>query len=228
MRYFQHADKKLNLSKDIFYNITVTDASFDQSKKLWHVTTSNAEVSTWANHLILCTGFASKRYTPPFNGVDKFKGQWYHSGVWPEEGVDLKGKRVAIIGTGASGVQIIQEIGPSVEHLTVYQRTPNLAIPMRQCVLGDEEKSLWKFPKKERYEEIFENLKKTFVGTDFDLHFTDKKFVDATPEERHSFYQDLWDIVGFSFWLANYKEILFSQEANDEAYKFWCEQTRAR
>lgn len=94
MRYFHHADKKLGLSKDIQYNTTVSDAEFDQSKKLWHVKTSNGTNSTWANHLILCTGFASKRYTPPFEGVDKFKGKWYHSGVWPLEGVDLKGKKL--------------------------------------------------------------------------------------------------------------------------------------
>lgn len=228
MRYFHHADEKLNLSKDIYYNTTVTDAEFDQSKKLWHVKTSNKDVSTWANHLILCTGFASKRYTPPFSGIEKFKGQWYHSGVWPEEGVDLKGKRVAIIGTGASGVQIIQEIGPNVEHLTVYQRTPNLAIPMRQCFLGEEEKSLWKFPNKERYEEIFQNLKKTFGALVIDMDFTDKKFVDSTSEERQSLYKYLWDYGGFSYWLSTYKEIFFLQEANDEVYNFWCEQTRAR
>lgn len=108
MRYFHYADEKLGLSKDIQYNTTVEEAEFDQSTKLWHVKTSNKAISTAANHLILCTGFASKRYTPPFNGIEKFQGKWYHSGVWPEEGVDLKGKRVAIIGTGASGVQIIQ------------------------------------------------------------------------------------------------------------------------
>lgn len=226
MRYFHHADKKLNLSKDIYYNTTVTDAEFNLSQKQWYVTTSNG--STCANHLILCTGFASKRYTPPFNGIEKFNGQWYHSSVWPEDGIDLNGKRVAIIGTGASGVQIIQEIGPQVKHLTVYQRTPNLAIPMRQCVLGKEENSLWKFPNKNRYEEIFENLKKTFGALVIDMDFTNKKFYDSSPEERQSLYEYLWNYGGFSFWLSTYKEIFFSQEANDEVYNFWCERTRAR
>lgn len=228
MRYFHHADKKLDLSKDIQYNTTVTDALFNESKKQWFVTTSNDGISTWANHLILCTGFASKRYTPPYDGIEKFKGQWYHSGVWPEEGVDLIGKRVAIVGTGASGVQIIQEIGPQVKHLTVYQRTPNLAIPMRQCFLGNEEKSLWKFPNKSRYEEIFQNLKKTFGALVIDMDFTTKRFEDSSPAERQALYEYLWNYGGFSYWLSTYKEIFFVQEANDEVYDFWCSQTRAR
>jgi cation diffusion facilitator CzcD-associated flavoprotein CzcO len=156
-RYFHHADKKLDLSKDIEYNTCVTAADWDPTKNLWLIKTNTA-LTTWARHFILCTGFAAKRYTPPFKGLDKFKGTWHHSGVWPEEGVNLKGKKVAVIGTGASGVQIIQEIGREVAHLTVYQRTPNLAIPMRQCYSkdGNNTKSLWKFPEKTEYEKIFQ------------------------------------------------------------------------
>lgn len=111
MRYFHYADKKLGLSKDILYNTRVVAADWDDSTHLWTVKSesgSSSSGTTLARHLILCTGFASKKYTPPFSGLEKFKGTYYHSHVWPEGGVDLKGKRVAIIGTGASGVQIIQ------------------------------------------------------------------------------------------------------------------------
>jgi cyclohexanone monooxygenase len=175
----------------------------------------------------MCTGFASKNYTPNIKGLQSFKGKWYHSAAWPEDKVDLKGKKVAVVGTGASGVQLIQELGPQVGHLTVYQRTPNLAIPMRQVNLNDDvEKSGWQFPNKQEYEEIFRKGHTTFGGH---MCFApDHKFIDATPQERRDLYESLWNKGGFAFWLAIYTEIFFDQDANTEVYDFWCDKIRAR
>jgi len=134
-----------------------------------------------------------------------------------------------VVGTGASGVQIVQEIGPLVKHLTVYQRTPNFAIPIRQCFLGkDEDKSLWKFPPKQRYEEIFKQLNNTFGALVIDMDFQNKAYKDTTKEERMKLYEYLWEYGGFSFWLCGYKEIFYDQAANDEIYSFWAEKIRAR
>lgn len=89
--------------------------------------------------LVLCTGFAAKAYVPTLKGIESFRGISTHTAKWPQEGIDLKGKRVGVIGTGASGVQTIQEIAGDVEHLTVFQRTPNFALPMRQGKLSKAE-----------------------------------------------------------------------------------------
>ncbi|OXA60576.1 baeyer-Villiger monooxygenase [Folsomia candida] len=230
LRYFNHVDKKLGLSKDIEFNTTVVSSRFDESRQLWCVKTDTGlSTSTWAKYFILCTGFTCTKYIPEYKGLDKFKGIWHHSALWPEDTVDLTGKRVAVVGTGASGVQIIQTIGPHVSHLTVYQRTPNMALPMRQCSSSDEkinDGTKWTFPKKDEYERIFQKMRTTFAGIRVD--FTPQKFQDATPSERRALYEDIWAYGGFSFWLANYIQTLFDQEANDEAYGFWCEKTRAR
>lgn len=103
LAYFQYVEKKLNLSEDIQLNTRVVSAEFSSSRSQWLVKTED-ESLTWAHHLVLCTGFAERRYTPPFKGLDNFKGEIHHSSGWPEGEVVLKGKRVAVIGTGATGL----------------------------------------------------------------------------------------------------------------------------
>lgn len=172
------------------------------------------------------------RYTPNFEGLDKFKGLIYHSADWPEEPVDLSGKRVAVIGTGATGVQIIQEIGPIVSHLTVYQRTPNLALPMRQVNreqnTADENGTSWRFPDKNQHDGIFNRVYKTFTAAVLDKDFTTKVFHETEPEERRELYEQNWAYGGFASWVGGFFDIFFNQEANDEIYNFWAEKTRAR
>ncbi|KAG4073770.1 hypothetical protein HA402_000994 [Bradysia odoriphaga] len=171
---------------------------------------------------MLCTGISERRYTPPFRGIEKFQGIAIHTSMWPKTGIDVTGKRVAVIGTGASGVQTIQEIAPQVDHLTVYQRTPNLALPMQQSSLVDETK----FLSADKLQEIFDKTRTTFAGFDFD--FLPSKFSDVSPEEMESLFEDLYKRGGFYFWLSGYKDVLMNQEANDAAYQFWCKKTRSR
>jgi len=224
-RYFEHVDRKLNLSKDIQFNTCVTAAAWDGSNSYWLVQTSFGQ-SVKARHLFLCVGSTWKAYTPPFKGIQNFKGEIHHSSAWPESRVDYAGRRVAVIGTGASGVQIIQEVGPTVAHLTVYQRTPNLAIPMRQYPLHGE--GSWKCEPKEDYHRIFRDSFNTYSGLVLDMDWNPKKAMDATPEERQELYEHLWNRGGFAFWVGTFHDILYNQEANETAYKFWCSKTRAR
>jgi cation diffusion facilitator CzcD-associated flavoprotein CzcO len=172
--------------------------------------------------MVCCTGFASKRYVPPFKGLDKFKGLVSHTAVWPQEPVDWKGKRVGVVGTGASGVQVIQEVGPDVAQLVVFQRTPNLALPMQQHKLDRATQSR----NKATYPDIFKLRKETFAGFHYD--FVQRKTNTDTPEKRKEFYDQLYKNGGFQFWLATYKDMLFDQEANDHAYAYWRDATRAR
>jgi cation diffusion facilitator CzcD-associated flavoprotein CzcO len=133
-------DKVCNLSKDTAFETVVTNCEFDQSTVKWTVRTADGR-TTKTKFLIIAAGFAAKRYVPPYKSIEKFEGEVHHSSFWPTEDVDVKGKRVAVIGTGASGVQIAQEWGPKVDRLTVFQRTPNLALPMgKQDVTKEEQK----------------------------------------------------------------------------------------
>ena len=120
-----------------------------------------------------------------------------------------------MIGTGASGVQVIQEMGPAAEQLTVYQRTPNLALPMgRRDLTAEEQDRLKPF-----YPEIHAMREKCFAGFHYDLEETNT--FDNTPEEREAFFEKLWKQAGFALWLGGYKDYLFDDKCNDEAYNFW-------
>ncbi|EEB96067.1 hypothetical protein MPER_04861, partial [Moniliophthora perniciosa FA553] len=141
---------------------------------------------------------------------------------WPEAGLDLNGKRVAVIGTGATGVQIIQEIGPIVEHLTVFQRTPNTCIPMCQAKVdkATQEK------RKALYPTIFRRRLQTWGGIDVDIY--PQNFSSASPEERHLLFEALWERGGFHLLVANYRDILADEEANNAVYAFWRDKVRER
>lgn len=117
--YFDHADRVLELSKDCAFETVVISAEFDTSEGKWTVKTQDGRTAK-CKYFIVAAGFAAKRYVPDVPGLDSFKGEIHHSSFWPAEGVDFDNKRVAVIGTGASGVQIIQETGAKASQLTVY------------------------------------------------------------------------------------------------------------
>ena len=220
-RYFAHVEKVLDVKKDIAFDTRVIGADFDQSSEKWVVKTEDGRTAR-ARYFILATGFAAKRHFPGWSGLDSFEGIMHHSSFWPEGGVNVKGKRVAVIGTGSTGVQIAQECGPDAKELTVFQRTPNLSLPMRQKKLTAEEQN----QDKHRYPELYKRRLTTFAGFEYD--FAEKNTFDDTPEEREAFFEKLWNNGGFEFWLATYKDMLFDEKANREAYNFWAKKTRAR
>jgi cation diffusion facilitator CzcD-associated flavoprotein CzcO len=147
--------------------------------------------------------------------MDKFAGTMCHSSFWPNEGIDYVGKRVAVIGTGASGVQMIQEMGPVAEQLDVYQRTPNLALPMGKRDLTKEEQDRLK----PYYPEILAYRERCFAGFHYDL--CERDTFDDSPEDREKHFDKLWKQAGFALWLGGYKDYLFDQKSNDEAYNYW-------
>lgn len=165
---------------------------------------------------------AANRYIPNWPGMEKFKGIIHHSSFWPEEKVNVENKRCAIIGTGASGVQITQAWGPEAGSVKVFQRTPNLAIPMRKRDLTVEEQE----KAKKFYPELLKYRESCFAGFMYD--WNEKNTFDDTEEERRRVYEQVWADGGFRYWVALYKDTLFSAEANQEVYKFWAEKTRAR
>ena len=219
--YFDYVDQKLDLSRDIRFNTRVTGAEFDEGRKQWVVRAQDGTVAR-ARFLVICTGFGSQPYIPKFAGLDSFKGECHHTARWPQKGLDLAGKRVGVIGTGASGVQVIQEAGPQVAHLTVFQRTPNLALPMRQRKLDPETERRMK----DDYPTRFRTRGEVFGGFDFD--FVGKPFAETSAEERKAIYEKLYSDGGFKFWIGTFLEVLLDENANRTAYDFWRDKTRAR
>ena len=181
-RYLNYVADRFDLRRDIQLNARVQSAVFDAQTRRWDVQLTTGEQAR-AQFLIAAVGVLSADYTPEFPGVEDFKGLSLHTGRWPREGVDLRGKRVAVIGTGPTGVQLITEIARDVAHLTVFQRTPNYCAPLRNRPVTPEVQQHFKAT----YEQIHPLLRETPAG--FLYHFDPRSAIDFTREERLEFFQ---------------------------------------
>lgn len=195
---------------------------WDADKSRWNLELNGGEKKATAWSVVLCTGFASKAYTPPYPEIGKFKGDKIHTSRWPQQGYNMDDKRVAIIGTGATGVQAIQEVSKTAGRLTVFQRTANTALPMqnpRQTAASN--KSM-----RDGFGETSEKMMKTFAGFDYEFSFT--KPEDVPKEDRFKFYEELYHAGGLQLWLGTYMNVLFQEEYNEEVYQFWRSKTLPR
>ncbi|KAF5362785.1 hypothetical protein D9757_011013 [Collybiopsis confluens] len=219
--YFKYVDQKRDLSKDISYSSRVVSAVWDDAANRWTVKTEKGDAYS-ATYLSLCIGISARHYVPDFKGLDTFKGEIHHTSNWPSSAV-LKGKKIGVIGTGASGVQVIQEAGAVAEHLTVFQRTPNLALPMRQSKLDPKEEE-----RKKNSVRPFEFRRRlqTFTGYVYDLSM--KGLAETTEEERRITYEDIWASGGLRLWGSSYGDLFLDDKANDQIYEFWKEKVRER
>ncbi|EME83105.1 uncharacterized protein MYCFIDRAFT_188249 [Pseudocercospora fijiensis CIRAD86] len=187
-RYFEHADKVLNISKDTLYHTRVKAATWDDESHRWHVECDNGTKIT-AKFMHCCLGFAAKRHFPDWPGFDDFQGYVCHSSFWPKEGIDMRGKRVGVVGNGATGIQIAQESAKDAEHLSVFIRTPNTCIPMNQRPV-DPIKA-----KKDLEDYIPRMLQKERFRTMGGFLYSDptKTIKETSPEERERILQHAWD-----------------------------------
>lgn len=220
-RYFHYVDQKLDLSRDIRFNTRVEAAEFDEGRQQWTVRTQDGGALR-AQFLVLCTGFAAKPYVPKLKGLEQFKGAKHHTAWWPQNGLDLAAKRVGVIGTGASGVQVVQEAAAVAAELTVFQRTPILALAMQQCALDESTQ----VEMKRDYPARFARRRESFGG--FDFHATGKSALEVSPEERKAIYEASWAAGGFSFWASTFYDVMMNLEANRTAYDFWRAKVQAR
>jgi len=220
-RYFHHVDKKLDLSRDIRFDTWMSGARFDTDSNYWQVECADGhQIRT--RFLIPCTGFASKAYIPDFQGLESFAGPCVHTGHWPQAGLDMTDRRVGVVGTGASGVQVIQEAGKIAAHLTVFQRTPNMALAMQQQTLDERSQRAMKV----YYPEWF-HLRAESEGGVFDIVPDKRRTLDVSPQERQAVFESAWLKGGFHFWTP-FRDTLLKKEANQLAYDFWRDKTRAR
>ena len=210
--YLEHVADKFDLRRDIQLETRVTEATFDETSERWEISTDTGDIIS-TRFLIAALGALSAANVPDISGLENFTGDWYHTAEWPQEGVDFTGKRVGVIGTGATGIQVATELAEQADHLTVFQRTPNYALPLGNHELDAEFRQWYK----ENYEEIWEWVRHNFSGHDYD--FIGKSIFEAAPEERESAFQERYDRGGFGLWLGNYDDILDSREANDPRFR---------
>jgi cation diffusion facilitator CzcD-associated flavoprotein CzcO len=221
LRYLNHVADRFDLRRDIQFNSRVVAASFDEAERLWQVTLEGGD-SFLARFLITALGPLSAYTMPRIPGVDSFRGQSFHTYKWPHEPVDFSGKRVAVIGTGATGVQVIQTIAPLVGQLTVFQRTPNWCTPLHNRKITDEEQRKIKA----NYPAMFELLRRT---PGCYIHDTDPRSTfEVTEEEREAFWEKLYSEPGFGIWMANFRDVLTDPRANALFSEFVARKIRQR
>jgi cation diffusion facilitator CzcD-associated flavoprotein CzcO len=221
LRYLQYVADKFDLLKDIQFSSKVESAIYDEDSRCWIVSLSD-ETTYKSRFLITAIGLLSDPTLPKIEGIDSFKGNSFHTSRWPKYPIDFSDKRVAVIGTGATGIQTIQELVKTVGHLTVFQRRPNWCTPLNnEQIKPDEMKTI-----KDNYSQIFERCKQTEAGF---VHGIDSRGTfDVTETEREEFWEDLYAGKGFGIWQGNFKDVLVNPKANKLMSDFVAKKIRSR
>jgi cation diffusion facilitator CzcD-associated flavoprotein CzcO len=221
LRYLSYVADKFDLRKHMQFGVTVETAEWDDGATLWRLHLDDGRDLT-CRVLIPAIGLLSAPTLPRYEGLDSFTGQAFHTYNWPQEPVDFAGKRVAVIGTGATGVQVIGAIADQVGELTVFQRRPNWCAPLHNAEISPEEMA----DIKGRYDEIFAICARTPGGF---IHEPDRRpFFDVPREERVAMWEKLYGEPGFGIWLANFRDIFMNEEANAEFSEFIADKIRSR
>ncbi len=219
-RWLGYIADSLDLRRDISFSTTITSAVFDEDRNRWTVTTDKGEVYD-TRFLVTCGGMLSAPMADVFPGQDSFKGRIVHTSRWPSEGIDLAGKRVGVVGIGATGIQVIQTIADKVAELKVFVRTPQYVLPMKNPSYGPDEVAAYKA----RFEELRQTLPKTFTGFEYDF---DRQWKDLTPEQRRAHLEDCYANGSLKLWLASFGEMFFDPEVSEQVSEFVREKMRAR
>ena len=210
--YIRYVADKFELRKDILFSTRLESATYNESAANWTVATSNGKTIT-ARFVVMAVGQLSKPKKPEFPGEASFQGEVYHSALWPRHPVDFTGKRVGIIGTGSSGVQMTPVIAEQAAHLCVFQRTANYSIPACHAHISDEEDATIKAG----YQARREQARNSPSGLGFIPN--KKSLLEDPPEVREQVLEKAWNRLGFGFALA-YHDILLNEEANDRVVEF--------
>lgn len=213
LRYANHIADRFDLRRDIQFETAVVSCTYDEGSDRWRIETDHGDVVS-ARFLVTAVGCLSATNVPDFKGLESFEGEWYHTSRWPKEGVDLAGKRVAIIGTGSTGIQAIPVIAEQAAHLYVMQRTANYSLPSRNEPMDPEYEREWKA----KYPEIREAARNSragaYVGT-----IPDRSALEVSEEERQQAYEEAWRLGAFRL-LATFNDITVNMEANETAAEF--------
>jgi len=220
-RYLNFVVDKFNLRPHIRCNSRIKSAHFDASTNQWLIETHEGHKAR-TQFLISAVGILSAHQLPDIPGVEKFGGRSFHTARWPHEKVDFSGKRVGVIGSGATAVQLIPRIAGEVGHLTVFQRTANYCCPLRNATIDpDTQQQI-----KDSYDEIFAKCRSTFAS--FMQDFDPRKTFDVPLAERQAFYEEIWSQPGFTKWFGCFYDIMTDEAANEDYAEFVRNKIRAR
>jgi cyclohexanone monooxygenase len=219
LRYLNHVMDKFDLWPLIQLNTRVTGATWDADAASWTVTTSDG-ASVTARYFVSAVGCLSEFNLPNLPGLDSFEGSWYQTGRWPKEAVDFTGKRVGLIGTGSTGIQVAPEIAAVAEHLYVFQRTANFAVPNRNRPWLESEEAEFK----SRYPEYRAEARESFLGVP--VTGTGRPVLSEPPEDVQRTFAERWQAGGGMPFLGAYTDVLVSQEANDVVAEFMRDRIR--
>ncbi len=221
LRYLQHVVEKFDLRGGMQFNTRLERATWREDSQTWFLEVGEGRTMS-CNMLLPAIGLLSAPTPPRYEGMDDFGGESFHTYYWPKEPINFEGLRVAVVGTGATGVQIIPAIAPLVGSLHVFQRRPNWCAPLKNARISEEEMA----DIRSRYDEIFARCAETPGG--FIHGPDDRSFFDVNREDRLEFWEWLYDQPGFGIWLANFREVLMDEEANAEFSEFVANKIRER
>lgn len=221
LRYLNYVADKFDLRKDIRFNSRVAKAIYHETGNFWEIVCEDGHKAR-ARFLITALGPLSAPTMPNIEGIDRFQGESFHTGLWPHEPTDFSNKRVGIIGTGATGVQTIQEVAKTVGHFTIFQRSPNYCAPLNNSPIDEETQQRIH----QTYSEIFEKCRQSQGGF---VHVADRRSaLEVTVEEREAFYEKLYAGSGFGIWMGNFYDTFLDEEANQTISEFVKKKIRER
>ncbi|MEM7543084.1 MAG: NAD(P)/FAD-dependent oxidoreductase [Pseudomonadota bacterium] len=221
LKYLKYVTNKFDLRDHMQFGCRVENMVFNEDTDTWALSLNDGRTLT-TRFIVTAIGVLSIPTLPKFEGMDSFKGISFHPFHWPHEPLDLKGKRVGVIGTGATAIQFIPEIAKEASQLTVFQRRPNWAAPLNNGPISEEEMA----DIRARYDDIFAACARTPGGFE---HEPDRRpFYDVSPEQRRELWDRLYDGPGFGIWLSNFVEIFINEQANEEFSEYIAERIRQR
>ena len=220
LRYLNHVADKFELRRHMRFGARVERMEWDEAATRWHLCMVGGETLT-ARHVITSLGPLSMPVTPDYPGVEDFTGHAFHTYHWPRESLDLAGLRVGVVGTGATGIQVISAIADQVDHLTVFQRRPNWSTPLNNSPISETEMG----DIRRRYDEIFAACAESPGGFE---HTPRRGFWDHTPEQRRAIWDELYDTPGFALVFGNFAEVFMHEDANAEMSAYVADRIRQR
>ena len=212
LKYANHVADRFDLRRDILFGARVISAKWHEKKQIWHIETSTRNQIS-AQFCIMATGCLSSPNIPKYRGLKTFRGDIFHTGLWPDQHVNFANKSVAILGTGSSGIQVIPEIAKDAKRLYVFQRTANYVVPAHNRPLNSKEVSYIK----ENYSKLRANARQTYSGNIFETG--GPSALAVSNDERSREYEERWQMGGLCF-MAAYEDLQVSPEANETAAQF--------
>ncbi|WP_433503604.1 flavin-containing monooxygenase [Pseudonocardia halophobica] len=219
-QWLRYVTERLGLREDIRFSTRIVSAHYDEDRGRWTVRTDRGDTID-TQFFVTCGGMLSAPMEALFEGQDTFRGPIFHTSRWPKEAVDLAGKRVGVVGVGATGIQVIQTIASEVEHLTVFARTPQYVLPMKNPKYGETEQRWYK----SRFQELRTTIPHTFTGFEYDFEHA---WADCTPEQRQEILEEIYQDGSLKLWLASFGEMFFVEEVSEAVSEFVRDKMRAR